>query len=99
MTIDEAILKNDEVLKDTSSKLSETEPYMSIQQDEEAFEQYGYPFNNYYYLIINVAVGGKYDDYQNDRSAFCRNRECSNKADPDQHRFIIDWIEYESISP
>ena len=78
---------------------SETEPYMSIQRDEEAFEQYGYPFNNQYYLIINVAVGGKYDDYQNDRSAFCRNKECSNKADPNQHRFIIDWIEYESISP
>ena len=78
---------------------SETKPYMSIHRDEEVFEQYGYPFNNQYYLIINVAVGGKYDNHQNDRSAFCRNKECSNKADPDQHRFIVDWIEYESILP
>ena len=78
---------------------SETQPYMSIQRDDKAFEKYGYPFNNKYYLIINVAVGGKYDDYKNDRSAFCRNRECSNKVNPDQHRFIIDWIEYERISP
>ena len=78
---------------------SESIPYMTIHRDDEAFAEYGYPFNNQYYLIINVAVGGKYDNHLNDRSAFCRNKECTNKAEPDQHRFIIDWIEYESISP
>ena len=50
-----------------------------------------------YYMILNVAVGGKYDDYWVDFDAFCNDEECSNKEDPDSHRFIIDWIEYERL--
>ena len=48
-------------------------------------------------MILNVAVGGKYDDYWVDFDAFCNDEEWSNKEDPDSHRFIIDWIEYERL--
>jgi len=48
-------------------------------------------------MILNVAVGGKYDDYLTDRNAFCINKECSNKEIPDKHRFLIDWIEYKEL--
>ena len=34
---------------------------------------------------------------QFDFDAFCNDEECSNKEDPDSHRFIIDWIEYERL--
>jgi len=50
-------------------------------------------------LIINVAVGGKYDDHKIDRTAFCLNSKCSNKDNPDDHRFLIDWIEYTRLEP
>ena len=48
-------------------------------------------------MIINVAIGGKYDDYWIDKSAFCVDKVCSNKENPDDHRFLIDWIEYEKL--
>ena len=48
-------------------------------------------------MIINVAVGGIYDDYWVDYDAFCKNRLCTNKENPDQQRFIVDWIEYELL--
>ena len=48
-------------------------------------------------MILNVAVGGKYDDYWVDGGAFCTDAPCSNKSDPDDHRFLIDWIEYRKL--
>jgi hypothetical protein len=48
-------------------------------------------------MILNVAVGGKYDDFWVDYDSFCLDKECSNKIIPDDHRFLIDWIEYESL--
>jgi hypothetical protein len=48
-------------------------------------------------MILNVAVGGKYDNYLTDKNAFCNNKECSNKELPDRHRFLIDWIEYKEL--
>ena len=76
---------------------SETLPYMSISNEQEDFKEYGYPFGSVYYLIVNVAVGGKYDDYKIDKQAFCKNNDCTNKDNPDQHRLLIDWIEYARI--
>ena len=78
---------------------SEVEPYMTVLSDDEAFGEFSYPFDRDYYLIINVAVGGKYDDYKIDRTAFCLNSKCSNKDKPDDHRFLIDWIEYARLEP
>ncbi|MED6343111.1 MAG: glycoside hydrolase family 16 protein, partial [Pseudomonadota bacterium] len=78
---------------------SETEPYMTVQDNDKAFGEFSYPFDRDYYLIINVAVGGKYDDHKIDRTAFCLNSKCSNKDNPDDHRFLIDWIEYARLEP
>ncbi len=72
-------------------------PYFSVNKDHEEFQKFSYPFNRSYYMILNVAVGGKYDDYWVDKSAFCIDLSCSNKQSPDDHRFIIDWIEYKEL--
>tara|TARA_B100000963_G_scaffold358459_1_gene383161 strand:+ start:313 stop:1296 length:984 start_codon:yes stop_codon:yes gene_type:complete len=72
-------------------------PYFEITDSHQEFYKYKYPFNRAYYMIINVAVGGKYDDFWVDKNAFCSNEECSNMKNPDDHRFIIDWIEYEEL--
>ena len=73
------------------------EPYFYIDKSHPEFKKYEYPFNRTYYMILNVAVGGKYDDYLIDKNAFCNNKECSNKEIPDKHRFLIDWIEYKEL--
>ena len=73
------------------------EPYFYIDKSHPEFKKYEYPFNRTYYMILNVAVGGKYDDYLTDKNAFCNNKECSNKEFPDKHRFLIDWIEYKEL--
>ena len=72
-------------------------PYFQINKSHPEFEKYEYPFNRSFYMILNVAVGGKYDDYWVDESAFCNNAACSNKDSPDMHRFLIDWIEYKEL--
>ena len=76
---------------------NEKTPYFSIDNSHPEFKKYVYPFNRSYYMIINVAVGGKYDDYWVDKSAFCVDKDCSNKQNPDNHRLLIDWIEYEKL--
>ena len=73
------------------------EPYFYIDKSHPEFKKYEYPFNRTYYMILNVAVGGKYDNYLTDKNAFCNNKECSNKEFPDKHRFLIDWIEYKEL--
>ena len=75
----------------------DTEPYLNINSSNNEFKKYDFPFNREYYMILNVAVGGKYDDYLTDKNAFCNNKECSNKEFPDKHRFLIDWIEYKKL--
>ena len=72
-------------------------PYFEINKSHPEFEKYEFPFNRSFYMILNVAVGGKYDDYWVDESAFCNNAACSNKDLPDMHRFLIDWIEYREL--
>jgi beta-glucanase (GH16 family) len=76
---------------------SDPSPYFVVSSDMDIFKKFGYPFNSSFYLIINVAVGGIYDNYLVDKEAFCKNSSCSNKIDPDRSRFLIDWIEYESL--
>ena len=76
---------------------NEEEPYFKIDKSHPEFSKYNYPFNRNYYMIINVAVGGKYDDYMVDKNAFCINTECSNMKNPDNQRLLIDWIEYEKL--
>ncbi len=73
------------------------QPYFIVDSINKEFDKYEYPFNREYYMILNVAVGGKYDDYLVDKNSFCNDEKCSNKSDPDKHRFIVDWIEYETL--
>ena len=38
-----------------------------------------YPFNEPFYLILNVASGGNFDSsFQTDTNSFCHNADCTN---------------------
>ncbi|MAV23833.1 MAG: hypothetical protein CBE38_02245 [Gammaproteobacteria bacterium TMED278] len=70
-------------------------PYFSINPYSVPLNQYSYPFNNQFYLILNVAVGGHFDNYALESDHFCIDAQCSNYPDnPDKKRLLIDWIEY-----
>ncbi|MBR51672.1 MAG: hypothetical protein CMD58_04075 [Gammaproteobacteria bacterium] len=73
------------------------DPYFSVDKSHPEFSKFQYPFNREYYMILNVAVGGKYDNYMVDDYDFCKDRNCTNKDNPDDHRFLIDWIEYKKL--
>ena len=75
----------------------DTEPYLNINSSNNEFKKYDFPFNREYYMILNVAIGGKYDDYRVNNLDLCVDQYCSNKSNPDQHRFLVDWIEYEVL--
>jgi beta-glucanase (GH16 family) len=76
---------------------NEKEPYFSVKNTDDYFSKFSYPFNRNYYMILNVAAGGIYDDYWVDKGAFCIDKECSNMKNPDNQRFLVDWIEYEIL--
>ncbi len=76
---------------------NEKQPYFSVKNTDDFFSKYGYPFNRNYYMILNVAAGGIYDDYWIDKGTFCNDKECSNMKNPDNHRLLVDWIEYEKL--
>ena len=77
---------------------NEETPYLEITPTSEDINQFNYPFNNTFYLIINLAVGGKFDDNLIDPTALCKDQDCSNHPIPDSKRFMIDWIEYSKLS-
>ena len=56
-----------------------------------------WPFNEPFYLIMNVAVGGTNGGFI-DNSKYCQDAECSNLADPDKGRLLIDYIEVKNIN-
>ena len=74
-----------------------TEPYFSIVKDNEtAFNNAHWPFNENFYLLINVASGGNAGGTP-DRSRYCHDAECSNLDVKDKGRMLIDFIEIKSI--
>ena len=76
----------------------ETTPHLSVDPSIYPLNQYTYPFNRQFYLIINVAVGGNFDSGRVEPSEICIDSSCSNFIDnPDKKRLIIDWIEYENL--
>ena len=76
----------------------ETSPHLSIDPFIYPLNQYNYPFNREYYLILNVAVGGNFDGGRVEPSEICKDPNCSNfNEDPDSKRLLIDWIEYEKL--
>ena len=48
--------------------------------------------------MVNVAVGGNFDNGRLESSEFCSDSICSNFSEnPDKKRLLIDWIEYEKL--
>lgn len=76
---------------------NEIEPYLTFAPNSKGIRSFNYPFNETFYLIINLAIGGEFDNNLIDPSAMCFNKECSNHDDPNSRRFIIDWIEYAKL--
>ena len=72
-------------------------PFYEESSDSTEFNSNYYPFNESFYLLRNVASGGDYDTFGVDTNMYCHDEECSNLADPDRGRLIIDYIEYKSI--
>ena len=72
-------------------------PFYEESSDSTEFNSNHYPFNDSFYLLLNVASGGDYDTFGVDTNMYCHDEECSNLADPDRGRLIIDYIEYKSI--
>ena len=76
----------------------EATPHLTINPTIYPLNQYTYPFNRQFYLIMNVAVGGNFDGGRVEASEICIDPECSNfEANPDKKRLLIDWIEYEKL--
>ena len=78
---------------------NETTPHLSINPSIYPLNQYTYPFNKEFYLIINLAVGGNFDGGRIESSEICDDPSCSNfPENPDKKRLLIDWIEFEVIN-
>ena len=76
----------------------ESTPHLSINPTLYPLNQYIYPFNKQFYLMVNVAVGGNFDSGRLEPSEFCSDSICSNFSEnPDKKRLLIDWIEYEKL--
>ena len=77
---------------------NDVSPFFHETSDSSPFVGEYYPFNEPFYLILNVASGGNFDaSFDTDTDSFCHNTECSNLSIPDKGRFLIDYIEYKSI--
>ena len=76
-----------------------TTPYFTIIKDQTTeFSYQHWPFNDNFYLIINVALGGNGAGGSTpDITNFCLNKDCSNLANKDDGRLLIDFIEVKSI--
>ena len=72
-------------------------PFYEESSDSTEFNNNYYPFNEKFYLLLNVASGGDFDTFGVDTSMFCHDNDCSNLEDPDRGRLVIDYIEYKSI--
>ena len=75
-----------------------TTPFHSIDRtsDQDFINGAYWPFNESFYLIMNVAVGGT-NGGTIDNSKYCQDIECSNLSNPDNARLLIDYIEVKSI--
>ena len=75
------------------------EPFHSINRstNQDFINGAYWPFNESFYLIMNLAVGGTNGgDINNNK--YCQDIECSNLSEPDKARLLIDYIEVRSIN-
>jgi len=75
------------------------EPFHSIDRstNQDFLNGAYWPFNESFYLIMNLAVGGTNGGDIN-INAYCQDIECSNLSEPDKGRLLIDYIEVKSIN-
>ena len=74
--------------------LNEQHTVFEINSSQIGFDE-NYPFNEVFYLIINVAVGGNFVGNYIDNNDLCSVDDIINC--PDSKRFLIDWIKYETL--
>ena len=76
-----------------------SEPFHSIDRstNQDFINGAYWPFNESFYLIMNLAVGGTNGGDIN-INAYCQDIECSNLSKPDKGRLLIDYIEVKSIN-
>lgn len=74
-----------------------TEPFYEINSSSNRIMDDYWPFNESFYLIMNVAIGGDFDSGRLDSSAMCGNEQCTNLSNPSNGRLEIDYIEVKSI--
>ena len=75
---------------------TQQDPYFTVTKNSPEFNNDYWPFNNNFYLLINVASGGNAGGSP-DTSKFCQDTTCSNLPDKDRGRLLIDYIEIKSI--
>ena len=74
--------------------LDENISVFEITKSQIGFDE-NYPFNEVFYLIINVAVGGNFVGNYIDNNDLCNANNISNCDD--SKRFLIDWVKYETL--
>ena len=74
--------------------LDENISVFEITKSQIGFDE-NYPFNEVFYLIINVAVGGNFVGNYIDNNDLCNSNNISNCDD--SKRFLIDWVKYETL--
>ena len=78
---------------------TDNEPFHSIDRStsQDFINGAYWPFNESFYLIINLAVAGTNGGEPNNNK-YCQDIECSNLSEPDKGRLLIDYIEVKSIN-
>jgi len=74
-----------------------TEPFYEFDSSSNRIMDDYWPFNEDFFLLMNVAVGGDYDSGRLDSSKLCSDKDCTNLSDPSKGWFEIDYIEVKSI--
>lgn len=74
-----------------------TEPFYEFTSSNNRIMNDYWPFNEDFYLLFNVAVGGDYDSGRLDNNVLCANAECTNLSDPSKGQLQIEYIEVKSI--
>ena len=73
-----------------------TEPFYEFNSTSNRIMNDYWPYNESFYLILNVAIGGDFDSGRLDNNAICKDEQCSNLSNPSRGRFEIDYIEIKS---
>ena len=74
--------------------LDENISVFEVTKSQIGFDE-NYPFNEIFYLIVNVAVGGNFVGNYIDTDDLCDINDLSNCSD--KKRLLIDWVIYESL--